>query len=138
MARWLAYAHPTWMLASLAVAALALRSGLALRRSRQGRMRRTPEMRAAHLRFAKPAVALVLVGFVGGVGSSVFLRGFEALHTFHGVLGLLVAGLFVAAAAVGHRLELHGSRAFSAHALLASLALLLAALAAVAGFVLLP
>ena len=43
-----------------------------------------------------------------------------------------------AAAALGHRIEAHGSRAFDLHALLGALAVLLAALAAVAGFVLLP
>jgi hypothetical protein len=136
--RWLAYVHPTWMAASILLAALALRSGLALRRSRQGRGRRTSEMRRRHLRFAKPAVVLVLLGFVAGPASSVWLRAWDLLGTFHGVLGLVVVGLFAAGALLGHRIEKHHAKVFDAHALIGALAVLLAALTAVAGFVLLP
>jgi len=126
------------MTASLLLVLLALRSGLALRRSRRGLARRSPGQRPAHLRVAKPAVGLALIGFVGGLASSVWLRGWEPVHTFHGVLGIAVASLFAAAAFLGHRIEAHRSRAFDAHALLAGLAALGAAVAAVAGFVLLP
>jgi hypothetical protein len=126
------------MLVTLLVAALTLRSGLALRRSRHGRTRRTPAQRATHLRLAKPAVALVLVGFVAGAVSSVWLRGWDLLQTFHGAVGLVVAALFAGAAAMGCRIESGRSRAFDVHALLGGLAVLLGALAAVAGFVLLP
>lgn len=95
-------------------------------------------MRRGHLRFAKPAVAMLLVGFVGGPISWVWLRGGEPLATLHGFVGLGVAALFAAAAAAGHRIEKHGSRAYDVHAVLGGLAILLAAVAAVAGFVLLP
>jgi len=126
------------MTAGLTLAALAFRAGVGLRRSRLGRLRRTPEMRAGHLRFAKPAVAMLLIGFVGGPISWVWLRGGEPLGTFHGFVGIGVATLFAAAAVVGHRIEKHGSRAYDVHAVLGGLAILFAALAAVAGFVLLP
>lgn len=81
---------------------------------------------------------MLLLGFVGGPLSAVWLRGWEAFGSFHGVLGLLVIALFAAAATLGHRIEEGASKAFDAHALLGTLALLFAALAAVAGFVLLP
>lgn len=126
------------MVASIGLAALALRSGLALRRSRLRRAGRTPEMRPRHLRLAKPAVVLVLIGFVGGLASWHWLRAGSVLGTFHGLLGLLVAALFTSAAVLGHRIEKGRARAFDVHALLGGLALLFAALAAVAGFVLLP
>lgn len=126
------------MVASLVLAFLALRSGLALRRSRLRRSGRTPEMRPRHLRFAKPAVAMLALGFLGGLGSWVWLRGGEVLGTFHGFIGVAAASLFIAAAVVGHRIEEGGSKAFDVHALLGGVALLLGALAAVAGFVLLP
>lgn len=135
---WLAYGHPLWMVASLALAAVALRTGLALRRARTRRGRKTSAMRRAHLRVAKPAAVLVLVGFVGGPLSAAYLRGWEPFGSFHAWLGLLAAGLFGAAAAVGHRIEEGRSRRFDAHALLGMLAMLAAAIAAVAGFVLLP
>lgn len=136
--RVLAYVHPAWMLLSLTLAGLALRSGLALRRSRRGRGRRTPGMRARHLRLAKPAVALVLAGFVLGPISAVWLRGMDPFGTFHAWAGVVAAALFAATAALGHRIEEGHSRAYDAHALLAATACLAAALTAVAGFILLP
>ncbi|MEE8475374.1 MAG: DUF4079 family protein [Myxococcota bacterium] len=135
---WLAYLHPAWMVASLTVAALALRVGLALRRSRRGVGRRTSLNRRAHLRLAKPAVGLLLAGFVAGPVSVLALRDWTPVGTFHGGLGVLVAGLLIATAVLGHRLETGRSRRFDAHALLGMLALLAAAVAAVAGFILLP
>ena len=136
--RALAYAHPAWNLVGMLVALLALRSGLRLRRGRLGLARRAPDARRAHLRLAKPAVALLLLGFAAGPVSAVWLRGWHALHSLHGWLGVAVAALFAAAAAVGHRIETGRSRAFDLHAGLAGLAVLLGAVAAVAGFVLLP
>ena len=126
------------MAASLTLAALALRVGLALRRSRRGVGRRTSLNRRAHLRLAKPAVGLLLVGFVAGPVSVLAVRDWTPLRTFHGGLGVLVAGLLIATALLGHRLETGRSRRFDAHALLGMLALLAAAVAAVAGFILLP
>jgi hypothetical protein len=126
------------MLLSLGLAFLALRAGLALRRTRLRRSGRTPDLRARHLRLAKPAVAMVTAGFVGGLVSWVWLRGGEMLGSFHGLVGLLVMACFLAAAVLGHRIEAGRSRALDAHALFGGLAVLLAALAAVAGFALLP
>jgi hypothetical protein len=74
----------------------------------------------------------------GAGGFRLFLRDWDPFASFHGWLGLLAAALFAAAAALGHRIEEGQSRAFDAHALLGMLALLLAAVTAVAGFVLLP
>ena len=126
------------MLVSLSLAGLTLRAGLALRRARLGRAPRDPGLRRRHLRLAKPAVVLVLAGFLGGPISAVALRDWQAFGSFHGMLGLAVATLFASAALVGRRLERGASHAFQAHALLGALAVLGAALAAVAGFVLLP
>jgi hypothetical protein len=126
------------MAVSLAMCGLALRAGLALRRSRQGGVRRTSSMRGAHLRLAKPAVAMLLIGFVGGPVSAALLRDWEPFHSFHAWLGVLAASLFAAAAVLGRRIERGRSRAFDRHALLGVVALLFGAVAAVAGFVLLP
>jgi len=126
------------MLTSLALVGLTLRAGLAIRRARLARQRPPKDARARHLRLARPAVAFVLVGLVAGVTSAVWLRGWEAFASFHGLLGGIAAVLFTLAAWQGHALE-HGARdARSAHALLGALATLFAAVAAIAGFVLLP
>ncbi len=126
------------MVASLGVVALALRAGLRLRRARFGREPRTPDLLRAHLRFAKPAIALVFVGFLSGPISAAWLRGWTPFATFHAWLGVLAAALFIAAAILGRRLEQHRGRPVDAHAILAGLAVLAAAVAVVAGLVLLP
>lgn len=126
------------MLTSLLLAVLVLRSGLALRRSRRGLSRREPSLRMRHLRLAKPAVAMILAGFVAGPVSMALFRGEPPFGTFHAFLGLLAAALFAAAALLGRRLERGRSRAFDPHAVLAVLAVLAGAMAAIAGIVLLP
>jgi uncharacterized membrane protein len=136
--RWFAYAHPAWMVVGITLAFMAMRAGLKLRRARTQAGKRTRAMRDAHLRLAKPAVVVVSIGFLGGVASAYFLRGWTPFENFHGWLGLGVVGLFVAAAVVGHRVEEGKSRAFDTHAMLGGLALLAAAIAAAAGFALLP
>ena len=138
LVRALAWAHPTWMLLSIGAVAVALRHGLRLRRARLAGARRDPEWRRRHLRVARPAVAALLMGFVAGPLSAVALRGFEPFDTFHGAVGIAVAALFAAAAWLGHRIAHGRSRARDLHALLGGLGVLLAGLAAVAGFVLLP
>jgi cytochrome b561 len=126
------------MAVSVLSCGVALRAGLALRRTRRFRKRRPPGLRETHLRFAKPAVVAVLIGFLGGPVSAVLLRNWEPFRTFHGVVGLVVAALFAAAAVLGRRLERGRSRPYDAHALLGLLAMLAAVIASVAGFVLLP
>lgn len=138
VARWLAYGHPAWMLLALGLAFLALRKGLALRRARQGGERGRGKAVAAHVRVAQPAVLLVVAGALFGPVSAVWLRGWEPLRTFHGAVALVAAGLFVAAGWIGWRLHRGRSRAVDAHGWLGVLAFLMAALATVAGFVLLP
>ncbi len=134
----LAFLHPVWMLTSIALCALALRAGLQLRRARRGRARRRAETRRRHLRLAKPAVALIWIGFLAGPLSSAWLRDWTPFGTFHAWLGLVAALLFGSAAWIGRGLERGRSRAVELHGWLGGLAVLLAAVAAVAGFVLLP
>lgn len=126
------------MVASLLLAFLSLRSGLALRRTRRGLARRHPAQRPRHLRLAKTAVAMILAGFVAGPASMAWLRGESPFGTVHALLGGLAAALFGGAALLGRRLERGRSRAFDPHAVMGVLAVLAGAVAAVAGFVLLP
>lgn len=95
-------------------------------------------MREGHVRLAKPAALALLVGFSAGPVSAVALRDWNLFETFHGWVGLLCIALFSATACLGRSLERGRSRAYDAHALTGLLAVLAAAVAAVAGFVLLP
>jgi predicted permease len=126
------------MVVSVLLCGASLRAGLALRRTRRFRKRRPPGLRETHLRFAKPAVIAVGIGFLAGPVSAVLLRDWEPLRTFHGAVGLVAAALFAAVAVLGLRLEQRRSRQHDAHALLGLLAVLAAVIASVAGFVLLP
>src|SRR5512145_874744 len=126
------------MLVSLGVASAALRSGLRLRRARLRGAPPPRDGRRRHLRLAKTAVAMVLVGFAGGPISAVWLRGFDPFATLHGWLALGAALLFATTAWLGHRLE-HGALQWrELHARLAIASLLAAAAALGTGFVLLP
>jgi hypothetical protein len=126
------------MVAALALAFAALRAGQRIRRVRRSGARRTPDMRTAHLKWAKPAVVLVLIGAITGPVSMALLRGESPLGTLHAWLGIAVALLFGAAGVVGRRLE-HGRGASrDVHTLLAVLAVLAGGAAAVAGFNILP
>ncbi len=124
------------MLTALLLAALAARAGLALRRARRVAGRRA-ELRRRHLRLARPAVILALIGFVGGPLSMAWLRDRPPFETAHAVAGSLAAACFLAAGWLGHRLE-HGQGSRDLHATLGVAALLAGAVAAVMGFVLLP
>jgi hypothetical protein len=126
------------MTGALLVCGLALRSGMAMRRSRRFRTRRAPGLREKHLAMAKPAVAAIVLGFIAGPASSLWLRDWEPLRTFHAWIGIAAGALFIAAMLLGRRLEGGRSRAFDTHALLGLLAMLAALVAFVAGFVLLP
>lgn len=138
LARWLAYLHPVWMVASLGLTTLALRRGLQLRRGRRGHARRSRQDLRRHLTIAKPAVAMLGIGFLAGPLSMVWLRGREPFDSAHGWLGVLTITLVVATTVLGWRLEHGRTRAVDAHAALAALAVLAAAASAATGFVLLP
>ena len=135
------------MIAALALAAFALRAGLRIRNARLSRAAgshpspasaRPADLLRAHLRIAKPAVVVVLIGFAAGPASSFWLRGWDPFGKFHSWLGLTAALLFAATAVLGHRLEQRRGGRSDRHGLLGLLAVLVAALAAVAGMVLLP
>lgn len=145
---WLAHAHPAWMLAAIALAALALRAGLRLRAARRGAGASAGAERAAlrarHILLGKIAVLAIGLGFGGGLASVVWLRGWQVFGSAHGLVACAALALFVCTAVLGRRLESglesgpgHG-RARRRHAALGLLALLAAAAAFGTGFVLLP
>ena len=135
------------MIVALALVVLTLAAGLRIRRARPARLagaRPAPgalpagELLRRHLRLAKPAIVVLLIGFVAGPASSFWLRGWEPFGKLHSWLGLTAAALFVATAALGHRLEQRRTGRADLHGLLGLLGVLVAALTAMAGLVLLP
>lgn len=135
---WLAYGHPAWMIASLCLCLFAFRIGLSLRRAHRARRPPPRGARALHLRIAKTAVTLVLVGAVLGPLSVALLRDWTPMSSFHSLLGGIASVLFAGAAIQGRRLERGDGEARNTHALLGGAAVSIALAAAIAGFVLLP
>lgn len=129
------------MVVALLLSLLALRVGLAMRGRRQRGMPPRPGLLARHLRLARPAVVLLLAGFLGGPVSAWWLRGWTPFGSLHAWLGVLAAGLFATAGWLGLRLQ-HGrlsrARGANLHGLLGTLGMLVGAAAAAAGMVLLP
>ena len=135
--RALAYLHPLWMVAGIALVITALRSGLAMRRARRhGPI--TAHQRARHLRRAKIALIWIAPGFIAGPVSMALLRGREPFATAHAYAALLAIALFVAAGLLGRRLERGAPGSREVHALVATLGVLASGLAAATGWVLLP
>lgn len=136
--RVLAFAHPVWMVLSLGLAILTAQLGLQIRRRRGRGLPIGPELRARHMRFGRRALVFVAIGFVAGPLSMALFRDRPVFDSFHGVLGLIVAGLFAWTGWTGRALSRGDREARDLHRIAAAGALGAALLSAVAGFVLLP
>lgn len=136
--RLLAFVHPIWMLASLALALATARLGLEIRKRRGSGRPVDGALRARHLRFGQSAIALVWVGFGLGALSMVALRERAAFDSFHGILGIVVGGLFAWTGLSGRALARGDASARGLHRGVAAASIAAALLSAVAGFALLP
>lgn len=136
--RGLAFVHPAWMVTSLVMALATARLGLEIRSRRSTGRAVGGELRARHLRFGKRTLALVGIGFLGGPLSMVLLREREAFDSFHGILGLIVLGLFAWTGWSGRALAAGNRDARDLHRIAAGSSIAAALLSAVAGFILLP
>lgn len=124
------------MLGIVVLGLVVLREGLAIRGAR---MRGRAFDSRRHRRLAKLLVALLALGWTGGLASMVLLRNqgmFESIHWPFGTTALL---LIIAAGALGLRMErAHTPGQRSLHATLGALGMLLALGATVAGMSILP
>ena len=92
--RLLAFVHPAWMISTLAMAVVTARLGLEIRRRRLNDRRVGGDLRARHLRFGKRTLVMVGIGFLAGPVSMALLRDQNPFESFHGILGIIVLGLF--------------------------------------------
>ena len=136
--RLLAFVHPVWMVASVALAIATARLGLEIRKRRAQGRAIGPELRRRHLRLGKATIALVLVGFVLGALSMAWLRERASFDSFHGILGIVVSGLFAWTGLSGRALARGDQAGRDLHRWVAAASIGAAFLSAVAGFVLLP
>lgn len=136
--RMLAFVHPSWMVATLALAVWTARLGLEIRRRRAGRQAVGPELRRRHLRLGRLTLSGVALGFGLGPVSMFLFRDRAVFESFHGVLGLIVLGLFAWTGWSGRALRRGDEQARDVHRLAAAASIGAAMLSAVAGFTLLP
>ena len=138
LARWLAFAHPVWMIASLGVAVATARLGLRIRNRRRRGEPPARALRDRHLRLGRTTLVLVVVGFLSGPPSMAWLRDRPIFESFHAVLGLIVLGLFLWTGWSGRALAAGNRDARDVHRIAAAASVAAALLSAVAGFRLLP
>lgn len=136
--RLLAFAHPAWMVASLVCAVLTARLGLEIRRRRTKGQPPGKALRDRHLRFGKTSISMVIVGFLAGPPSMLFLRERAWFDSFHSILGVIVLGLFLWTGYSGRVLARGDQEARDIHRIAAGSAIASAMLSAIAGFGLLP
>lgn len=134
----LAFAHPAYMLLTLALAMLTLRRGLRLRSARRRGLCRSADDYHAHLRLARWTLGLIVPGYVLGLASAFFLRGMSPFGTAHAAAATSALVLFLATGWLGRGLARGELARRELHAALALLAVLAAAAAFATGFVLLP
>lgn len=136
--RALAFAHPTWMVASIAFALATARLGLEIRRRRAKGRAPGHALRARHLRLGRITVTMIVVGFLAGPPSMLYLRERAWLDSFHAVLGVIVLGLFLWTGWSGRALARGDEQARDVHRIAAASAIATALASSVAGFTLLP
>jgi len=95
-------------------------------------------LRARHLRFGKRTLVMVGIGFLAGPISMSLLRDRNAFESFHGILGIIVLGLFAWTGWSGRALAGGNRDARDIHRIAAASSVAAAMLSAVAGFILLP
>ena len=136
--RTLAFAHPAWMLLSIAMALATARLGLEIRKLRLADQPAGASRRRRHLRLGKATLLAIAVGFVMGPLSMYFLRDRSVFDSFHSILGIIVAGLFAWTGWSGRALSCGNRDARDVHRIAAASSLGAAFVSAVAGFILLP
>ena len=136
--RLLAFAHPAWMGSALGMAIVTARLGLEIRRRRMSERRVDGGLRARHLRFGKRTLVMVGIGFLAGPISMALLRDESPFGSFHGILGIIVLGLFAWTGWSGRALAKGNRDARDIHRIAAASSVAAAMLSAVAGFILLP
>lgn len=133
-----AFVHPAWMVASLALALNTARLGLEIRRRRRLAQPVGSSLRERHLRSGRASLYCVGLGSLLGPLSMVLLRDRPAFESFHGILGLIVLGLFAWTGWSGRALARGVAASRDIHRIAAAASIAAAFFAAVAGFILLP
>ena len=133
-----AFVHPIWMVVSLTIAIATARLGLEIRRRRRRDHPVGANLRKRHLRYGKRAISMIALGFLLGPASMFFLRDRNPFDSFHGIVGVIVLGLFMWTGWSGRALAAGNREAREIHRIVAASSIAAAMFSVVAGFILLP
>lgn len=134
----LAYAHPAMAAVGLVLAFFVFRDGFAQRKKRLRRIAAPSGSRARHVKMGPWVSGLIGLSAIGGIGSTILLRKWEPLASFHGKLGVATAVLFAVMWWLGRRLIPDGGPLANRHGILGLLALFAGGLTGLLGISMLP
>jgi hypothetical protein len=134
----LAYGHPLLATFSLLFAFFVFRDGFAQRKQRLRRIPAPPEKRPRHIKLGPWSSGLMLLSAVGGIGSTILIRKWEPLASFHGKLGLTTALVFALMWWLGRRLVAGDKHLAGRHGVIGLLAMFAGGLTGLLGISMLP
>ena len=134
----LPYGHPLLAAVSLVLAFFVFRDGFAQRKQRLTNRPAALATRPRHVRLGPWSAALMLASAGGGLLSTVFLRDWKLLASWHGRLGLTTALAFALMWWLGRRLIAGDKRLANRHGVLGLLALFAGGLTGLLGISMLP
>ena len=134
----LPYGHPLLASVSLVLAFFVFRDGFAQRKQRLTQRPAAPVTRPRHVKLGPWSSALMVASAVGGLVSTVFIRDWKLLASWHGKLGLTTALAFALMWWLGRRLRSGDKRLANRHGVLGLLALFAGGLTGLLGISMLP
>ena len=134
----LSYAHPLMAAVGLVLAFFVFRDGFAQRKQRLRRIGAPSGSRARHVKLGPWASGLIFLSALGGLGSTILIRKWEPLATWHGRLGVVTALVFALMWWMGRQLIPETGPLAGKHGILGLLALFAGGLTGVLGISMLP
>jgi hypothetical protein len=134
----LSYAHPLLATVALLLAFLVFRDGFAQRKQRLRRIAAPSGSRARHVKVGPWASGLIILSALGGLVSTVLIRKWALLASWHGRLGVGTALLFALMWWMGRKLIPETGPLAGKHGVLGLLALFAGGLTGLLGISMLP
>ena len=138
MTELLPYGHPLLGTFTLLLAFFVFRDGFAQRKQRLSRIPATPASRQRHVKWGPWSSGLMVASALGGIVSTLFLRNWKFLASFHGKLGVATVLMFLVMWWLGRRLNAGEKQLAGNHGILGLLALFAGGLTGLLGISMLP
>ena len=134
----LSYAHPLMATIGLLLAFFVFRDGFAQRKQRLRRIGAPSGSRARHVKTGPWASGLIILSAIGGMASTVLIRNWALMASWHGRFGVASALLFGVMWWMGRKLIPETGPLSGTHGILGLLALFAGGLTGLLGISMLP